>query len=92
MVDAWRGEHPAIGFTRVVVGDCAGGEGDAMTGFASDWDLELMAEVHPIWAARNYMAGALMDVDHLVAMVHAVIERGGTLSVPSITVAPRHQQ
>jgi NAD(P)-dependent dehydrogenase (short-subunit alcohol dehydrogenase family) len=90
MVDAWRTEHPRIGFTRVVVGDCAGGEGDAMTGFPTDWNLELMAEVHPIWAARNYMAGDLMDVEHLVTMVHAVLERGSTLSVPSITVAPRH--
>ena len=90
MVDAWRTEHPRIGFTRVVVGDCAGGEGDAMTGFPTDWDLDLMAEVHPIWMARNYMAGDLMDVEHLVAMVHTVIERGSNLSVPSITVAPRH--
>ncbi|HKY64817.1 MAG TPA: SDR family oxidoreductase [Acidimicrobiales bacterium] len=90
MVDAWRAEHPGIGFTRVVVGDCAGGEGDAMTGFPTGWDLDLMAEVHPIWVSRNYMAGALLDVEHLVAMVHAVLERGGGLSVPSITVAPRH--
>jgi len=90
LVDAWRAEHPGIGFTRVVVGDCAGGEGDSMTGFPTGWDLELMAEVHPIWVARNYMAGNLMDVEHLVAMVHAVLDRGATLSVPSITVAPRH--
>lgn len=90
MVDAWRAEHPDVGFTRVVVGDCAGGEGDAMTGFPTGWDLDLMAEVHPIWVSRNYMAGALLDVEHLVAMVHAVLERGGGLSVPSITVAPRH--
>lgn len=90
MVDAWRTEHPRIGFTRVVVGDCAGGEGDAMTGFPTDWDLDLMAEVHPIWMARNYMAGDLMDVEHLVTMVHTVLERGSNLSVPSITVAPRH--
>jgi len=90
MVDAWRGENPGIGFTRVVVGDCAGGEGDAMTGFPTGWDLDLMAEVHPVWVSRNYMAGALMDVEHLVAMVHAVLDRGATLSVPSITVAPRH--
>ena len=90
LVDAWRVEHPDIGFTRVIVGDCAGGEGDAMTGFPTGWDLDLMAEVHPIWMSRNYMAGALLDVEHLVAMVHAVLERGGGLSVPSITVAPRH--
>jgi NAD(P)-dependent dehydrogenase (short-subunit alcohol dehydrogenase family) len=90
LVEAWRAEHPGIGFTRLVVGDCAGGEGDSMTGFADGWDGDLAAEVAPIWVARNYMAGALMDVDRLVAMVHAVLREGATLSVPSITVAPRH--
>ena len=31
LVEAWRAEHPHVGFTRVVVGDCAGGEGDAQS-------------------------------------------------------------
>jgi NAD(P)-dependent dehydrogenase (short-subunit alcohol dehydrogenase family) len=90
LVDAWRGEHPGVGFTRLVVGDCAGGEGDAMTGFADGWDAELAAEVAPTWVARNYIAGALMDVERLVAMVDALLREGATLNVPSITVAPRH--
>lgn len=90
MVEAWRAEHPDLGFTRVVVGDCAGGEGDAMTQFAQDWDAELAAEVAPTWVARNYIAGNLMDVERLVAMVDAVLREGATLSVPTITVAPRH--
>jgi NAD(P)-dependent dehydrogenase (short-subunit alcohol dehydrogenase family) len=89
LVEAWQAEHPAIGFTRVIVGDCAGGEGDGMTQFANNWDFELMAEVHPIWAARQYMAGTLMDVNHLVTMVDAVLRGGASLAVPSITVAPR---
>ena len=33
LVEAWRAEHPEIGFTRVVVGDCAGGEGFSTTEF-----------------------------------------------------------
>ena len=90
LIEAWRVEHPDIGFTRVIVGDCAGGEGDAMTGFANGWDRELAAELHPIWAARNYLSGTLMDVERLVTMVHAVLREGATLSVASITVAPRH--
>ncbi|HEX5945821.1 MAG TPA: SDR family oxidoreductase [Acidimicrobiales bacterium] len=90
LIDAWRTEHPAIGFTRVIVGDCAGGEGDSLTGFANDWDMEVMAEVHPLWEARNYMAGQLMDVERLVAMVAAVLHEGASVSIPSITVAPRH--
>jgi NAD(P)-dependent dehydrogenase (short-subunit alcohol dehydrogenase family) len=92
LVDAWRVEHPSIGFTRVVVGDCAGGEGDGVTGFANEWDLDLMTEVHPIWAARNYLSGTVMDVERLVDMVHAVLEHGASISVPSVTVAPRHLQ
>jgi NAD(P)-dependent dehydrogenase (short-subunit alcohol dehydrogenase family) len=89
LVEAWRVEHPDIGFTRVIVGDCAGGEGDSMTGFANGWDLELAAELHPVWAARHYLSGNLMEVERLVAMVHAVLREGATLSVASITVAPR---
>jgi NAD(P)-dependent dehydrogenase (short-subunit alcohol dehydrogenase family) len=89
LVEAWRHEHPGIGFTRLVVGDCAGGEGDAMTEFANGWDAELAAEVYPIWAARSYLAGALIDVEHLVGVVDAVLRAGATISTPSITVAPR---
>src|SRR5271157_371489 len=66
LVEAWRAEHPQIGFTRVIVGECMGGEGDAMTGFNADWDMDLVTEVAPIWLAREYIAGALLEVDELV--------------------------
>jgi NAD(P)-dependent dehydrogenase (short-subunit alcohol dehydrogenase family) len=89
LVEAWRAEHPGIGFTRLVVGDCAGGEGDSMTGFINDWDMELAAEMHPIWTARQYIAGSLIDVDHLVSVVDAVLRGGASMSMPSVTVAPR---
>ncbi len=92
LVDAWRAEHPDIGFTRLVVGDCAGGEGDAMTQFNQGWDHEVIGEVYPIWAARNYLTGTIMPVERLVNMVHSVLEHGATISVPSITVSPRHLQ
>jgi len=89
LVDAWRAEHPDVGFTRVIVGDCAGGEGDARTQFNEGWDMEVAAEVVPTWLSRNYIIGNLMDVDRMVAMVHALLKDGATLSVPSITLAPR---
>jgi NAD(P)-dependent dehydrogenase (short-subunit alcohol dehydrogenase family) len=89
LVEAWRAEHPLVGFTRVVVGDCAGGEGDAQTQFANGWDHELAAELYPIWASRNYLSGCLIDVEQLVGVVDAVLRGGATLSIPSITVAPR---
>jgi len=89
LVDAWREEHPDIGFTRVVVGDCAGGEGDSRTGFNEGWDMELATEVVPIWAARSYLSGSLMDVERLVAIVDTLLRDGATLSIPSVTVGPR---
>jgi NAD(P)-dependent dehydrogenase (short-subunit alcohol dehydrogenase family) len=89
LVEAWRAEHPTVGFTRVVVGDCGGGEGDAQSQFATGWDPDLAAEFFPVWMARNYMTGSLMDVEHLIGMVDAVLRGGASVAIPSITVAPR---
>jgi NAD(P)-dependent dehydrogenase (short-subunit alcohol dehydrogenase family) len=89
LVEAWRAEHPDVGFTRVIVGDCAGGEGDARTQFNEGWDMDIATEVVPTWVSRNYIIGNLMDVDRMVAMIHALLNDGATLSVPSITLAPR---
>ena len=57
LVEAWRAEHPDIGFTRLVVGDCGGGEGDSRTEFAEGWDPELAAELATVWSTRGYMSG-----------------------------------
>jgi NAD(P)-dependent dehydrogenase (short-subunit alcohol dehydrogenase family) len=89
LIEAWQAEHPQVGFTRVVVGDCAGGEGDSMTQFPMDWDWELAAELYPIWSARNYLAGSLLDVETLVTIVHQVVHAGADASIPSVTVVPR---
>jgi NAD(P)-dependent dehydrogenase (short-subunit alcohol dehydrogenase family) len=89
LVEAWRAEHPEVGFTRLVVGDCAGGDGDSVTGFADGWDPALAAELHPVWATRHYLSGSLIDVEHLVSAVDAVLRSGPSLSMPSVTVAPR---
>jgi NAD(P)-dependent dehydrogenase (short-subunit alcohol dehydrogenase family) len=89
LVEAWRAEHPYIGFTRLVVGDCAGGEGDGMTEFANSWDTDLAAEFGMVWFNRNYLAGVLIDVEELITAVDAVLRSGASLSMPSVTVAPR---
>lgn len=87
LVEAWRAEHPRIGFTRVVVGDCAGGEGPGLTEFAAGWDHALIGEFHPTWAARGYLTGSLLEVDELVRVVDHVLRSGA--SIPSVTVTPR---
>jgi NADP-dependent 3-hydroxy acid dehydrogenase YdfG len=89
LVEAWRAEHPGVGFTRFVVGDCGGGEGDSRTGFTDGWDQELAAELGSIWVTRNYISGSLLDVDELVSAVDAVLRGGASLSMPSVTVTPR---
>jgi NADP-dependent 3-hydroxy acid dehydrogenase YdfG len=89
LVEAWRAEHPSVGFTRVVVGDCAGGEGDAISGFPTDWDSDFAMEVVPVWLAKGYMTGSLLDVNDLINMVDTVVRGGATVSIPSVTVAPR---
>jgi NAD(P)-dependent dehydrogenase (short-subunit alcohol dehydrogenase family) len=90
LIEAWRIEYPQIGFTRVIVGDCAGGEGDGATGFASAWDPDLAMEIMSVWVTRNYIAGNLLDVEELVGAVEAVLRVGPVGSIPSITVTPRH--
>src|SRR3954451_5787436 len=63
LVEGWRAEHPHLGFTRVVVGDCGGGEGDAVSGFPNEWDQDLAMEFFPVWSSRNYLSGSLVDVE-----------------------------
>jgi NAD(P)-dependent dehydrogenase (short-subunit alcohol dehydrogenase family) len=87
LVEAWRIEHPTVGFTRVVVGDCAGGEGDSATEFPATWDQSLMAEMGGEWFTRGLLSGGLMDVEELVSLVDTVLRCG--VSIPSVTLEPR---
>jgi NAD(P)-dependent dehydrogenase (short-subunit alcohol dehydrogenase family) len=89
LVEAWRAEHPHLGFTRVIVGECAGGEGDSMTGFASGWDSELLGDLVGSWVTRGYMTGALMDVTELVNTIDVVARADTSACIRSVTVAPR---
>lgn len=89
LVEAWRSEHPAVGFTRVVVGDCAGGEGASATEFTNEWDWDVAADFYPIWEARNYLSGSLMDVDELVRVVDTVLRCGASAHMPLVAVTPR---
>ena len=89
LVEAWRAEHPTVRFTRLVVGDCGGGEGDARSEFSEGWDPDLAAQFGTLWLERGYLAGALIDADELVSVVDAVLRSGSSLSMPTVTVVPR---
>jgi NAD(P)-dependent dehydrogenase (short-subunit alcohol dehydrogenase family) len=89
LVEAWRGEHPGVGFTQVTVGDCAGGPGDSMTEFANGWDPGLAVEMGTIWSARQYMVGSLLEVEELVGVVDTVLRCGASACIPAVAVVPR---
>lgn len=89
LVDAWRVEHPEVGFTRVIVGECAGGEGDGVSQFMSSWDADLTMELFPVWSARGLLTDKLMDVDHLVDAVDHVLAAGSTTTLPLVAITPR---
>jgi NAD(P)-dependent dehydrogenase (short-subunit alcohol dehydrogenase family) len=89
LVEAFRGEHPDVGFTRLAVGDCAGGEGDSQTEFVADQDLELLGTAIGDWMTRGYMNGNLIDPDHLVDTVEAILRCGASSVIPTISLTPR---
>jgi NAD(P)-dependent dehydrogenase (short-subunit alcohol dehydrogenase family) len=89
LVEAFRAEHPAVGFTRVVVGDCAGGEGDARTEFNAGWDQQLAAKCYPIWLTRGYMSGALMPVADLVEVVNTILNSAASTAMPIVIATSR---
>jgi NAD(P)-dependent dehydrogenase (short-subunit alcohol dehydrogenase family) len=92
MVDAWRAEHADIGFTRVIVGECPGGEGHGVSHFMDDFDPDLAGKLISVWLARGLMASSLLDVEDLVGVVDAVLRAGASASVPSVAVLPRQQR
>jgi NAD(P)-dependent dehydrogenase (short-subunit alcohol dehydrogenase family) len=84
LVEAWRAEHPEIGFTCLIVGECAGGEGDAQTGFNAGWDLELAKQAYPLWLSRGCMSPNLMPVEDLVEVVHTILRTNAATSMPIV--------
>ncbi|MGA7052476.1 MAG: SDR family oxidoreductase [Mycobacterium sp.] len=89
LVEAWRLEHPGIGFTRLAVGDSFGGEGDSQTEFNKNWDPEAMESAIRLWMDDGYMQGGLIDANHLVEMVHSVLHCGNSSFIPYLTMAAR---
>ena len=88
LIESWRAEHPEIGFTCLVVGECGGGEGDAQTGMTAGWDMELAAKAYPLWVSRRLHArqvdagrgsrrSGAHDPDHQLVDVDADGDRQG---------------
>jgi NAD(P)-dependent dehydrogenase (short-subunit alcohol dehydrogenase family) len=84
LVEVWRAEHPNVGFTNLIVGECAGGEGDSMTQMSTDWDRALAMKAYPLWTARGCMPGKLMPVTDLIDVVHMILSTDAATSMPVV--------
>ena len=84
LVEAWRAEHPDIGFTNLIVGECAGGEGDSATGMNAGWDMDLAMKAVPLWASRGCMPGKLMPIEDLIEVVHTILRVDSATSMPLV--------
>ena len=84
LVEAWRAEHSDIGFTNLIVGECAGGEGDGQTGMNVGWDMDLAMKAVPLWSSRGCMPGKLMPVEDLIEVVHTILRTDAATSMPLV--------
>jgi len=84
LIESWQAEHPGIGFTCLIAGECAGGEGDAETGFNAGWDRALAAQFYPRWLSAGCMSANLMPVEDLVQVVHTILRADAMTSMPVV--------
>lgn len=84
LTESWRAEHPEIGFTCLVVGECAGGEGESLTGMTTGWDMDLAAKAFPLWVSRGCLPGEVMPVEDLIEVVHTILSTTSATSMPMV--------
>ena len=88
MVEAWREEHPEVRFTRMVVGDCAGGEGHSGTELATGIGPERFLDAVGAWDRRGHRNGGLVDTADLVDAVDLLLHSAATISTISVVPGP----
>ncbi|CUU59297.1 NADP-dependent 3-hydroxy acid dehydrogenase YdfG [Parafrankia irregularis] len=87
LAEAWRVEHPTIGFTRVAVGISAGGQGDDRTRFADEWDPDISGPLITTWTTKGYLDGSFVEPDALARVVHDILDNRAGATIPSVVVA-----
>lgn len=89
LVEAWRAEHPDVGFTRLIIGECPGSDGDGASHFASGWDMSLAGEMYPTWISRGLLTDKLVGVEDFINVVDGVLRCGASACIPTVAVTPR---
>lgn len=89
LVEVWQVEHPDVGFTRLTIGDCLGGEGDSATGIVSGADPDMLNLAVAKWVELGYVTGHFIDVDQVLDAAASILRFGRSGTIASMTVVPR---
>lgn len=81
LVAAWQGEHRAVGFTTIALGD-------TVTEFGQDNDPAKLGPMVHSWIDGGYMYGRAMDVESVAEQVVSVLRSRET--VRRVAITPRY--
>jgi len=78
LIRAWQGEHPAVGFTTIAMGD-------TISGMVGESDLEVLKTLVERWSAKGYMYGRMMEAESVAEQVVGVLRSPETIRRLAIT-------
>jgi len=81
LVEALQGEEPAVGFTRLAMGD-------TLTEYAADGDPAVMGPIVKRWFDEGYLYGRTMDAASVAEQVVNVL--ASTETVRHLAITPRY--
>ncbi|MEM9176246.1 MAG: SDR family oxidoreductase [Myxococcota bacterium] len=80
LIEAWQGEHHAVGFTSIA-------SGDTLSEFGHGNDMERMVPIVQQWQQQGYLYGRMMDASSIGEQVVNAIAARETLRRIAITPA-----
>ena len=83
LVRAWQGEHHAVGFTTIAMGD-------TISGKVAESELEVLLPLVERWTAGGYMYGRMMDAESVAEQVVGVLRSSDT--VRRLAITPRYSE
>jgi len=83
LVRAWQGEHHAVGFTTIAMGD-------TISGKVGESELEVLLPLVERWTAEGYMYGRMMDAESVAEQVVSVLRSRDT--VRRLAITPRYSE
>ncbi|MFK7897397.1 MAG: SDR family oxidoreductase [Myxococcota bacterium] len=83
LVEAWQGEHRAVGFTSIA-------NGDTLTEFGYDQDVQKLGPIVKRWADLDYMYGRMMAAESVAEQaINAIASRE---TVRRIAITPSYPE